>query len=370
MSRIVGFQSGHDVSYCILEDGIPIIHEELERFSREKSPGGDGLEFFFNQNPELTDITNFAFGNPNGRTGRYSAWGVDNKYEAIMQDMARSNGGKYYVIGHHQSHAANAFFTSDFDESLIITLDGGGTEKNDENDWVRDRHYPARGQGLAISDAFGTGLTAWTGIGNKINRIDAIRGEKVFSIGFAWNQVTSKIFGLSTGHPKGDQAGTVMAMGTIGNPDKYFHLFEHNIKAESKIDFAKWKAVADKSEEEAFDIAAGLQKATEEAFRIAITPIVDSYTGSNLCLSGGASLNCVMTTKIYDWFPKIKNIFCDPVPYDGGLSIGSARFVWHHILNNKRNYNNPKNNSSYLGRKYTEQDILTAIQGYRSENKQ
>ena len=28
--RIIGFQSGHDVSYCVLEDGVPIIHEELE----------------------------------------------------------------------------------------------------------------------------------------------------------------------------------------------------------------------------------------------------------------------------------------------------------------------------------------------------
>ena len=28
--KIVGFQSGHDVSYCILEDGVPVIHEEYE----------------------------------------------------------------------------------------------------------------------------------------------------------------------------------------------------------------------------------------------------------------------------------------------------------------------------------------------------
>ena len=45
--KIVGFQSGHDVSYCILENGVPIVHEELERVIRKKEPGGDGLEFFF-----------------------------------------------------------------------------------------------------------------------------------------------------------------------------------------------------------------------------------------------------------------------------------------------------------------------------------
>ena len=41
--KIVGFQSGHDMSYCILENGVPIIHEEYERFLREKEPLGDGL---------------------------------------------------------------------------------------------------------------------------------------------------------------------------------------------------------------------------------------------------------------------------------------------------------------------------------------
>ena len=27
--KILGFQSGHDVAYCVLENGVPIIHEEL-----------------------------------------------------------------------------------------------------------------------------------------------------------------------------------------------------------------------------------------------------------------------------------------------------------------------------------------------------
>ncbi len=43
MTKIVGFQSGHDVSYCVLEDGVPVLHEELERFSRKKGELGDGL---------------------------------------------------------------------------------------------------------------------------------------------------------------------------------------------------------------------------------------------------------------------------------------------------------------------------------------
>jgi len=369
MSKIVGFQTGHDVSYCILEDGIPVIHEELERFNREKSPAGDGIEFFMNQNPDMTDIQYFVYGNPNGRGGRYSSWGVDNKdYESRMTDMVNKNDGKFYVIGHHQSHAANAFYTSDFSEALIVTIDGGGTEKRDENDWLRDRHYTGFGrEGLSMQESFGTSFTAWQGNENKIKRLNIEGSDQSLCIGTAWNRATSKIFGLSTGHPNGDQAGTVMAMGTIGNPAKYVDMFRGRFTQGDNTNYTRLAQLANSSEQEAFDIAAGLQKATEEVFRTVLTPIIESYNGSNLCLSGGASLNCVMTTKIYDWFPKIKNIFCDPVPYDGGLSIGSARFVWHNILDNKRIHNSPKNASSYLGRVYTEKDILTAIESYKLE---
>ena len=49
MDTVVGFQSGHDVSYCLLKNGKPLIHEELERFSRVKGVG-DGLKMFFDTN--------------------------------------------------------------------------------------------------------------------------------------------------------------------------------------------------------------------------------------------------------------------------------------------------------------------------------
>ena len=63
--RIIGFQSGHDVSYCILENGVPIMHEELERFTREKEPLGDGLEMFFERmhEDELDEVKYFCYGN-------------------------------------------------------------------------------------------------------------------------------------------------------------------------------------------------------------------------------------------------------------------------------------------------------------------
>ena len=71
--KIVGFQSGHDTSYCVLEDGKPIIHEELERFSREKEKLEDGLRMFFNYyDGDHDEIKHFTFVNWGGRSGRWA----------------------------------------------------------------------------------------------------------------------------------------------------------------------------------------------------------------------------------------------------------------------------------------------------------
>ena len=45
--KIIGICSGHDCSYAILENGIPIIHNELERFIRQKEPIDDAVKFLF-----------------------------------------------------------------------------------------------------------------------------------------------------------------------------------------------------------------------------------------------------------------------------------------------------------------------------------
>ena len=67
--KILGFQSGHDVAYCVLENGVPIIHEELERFIREKEPRHDGLKMAFERLPEefFDNLKIFSYGNLNTR---------------------------------------------------------------------------------------------------------------------------------------------------------------------------------------------------------------------------------------------------------------------------------------------------------------
>ncbi len=345
--RIVGYQSGkHDVSYCILENGIPIIHEELERLIRIKEPWGDGLKMYFERIGEESKVDYFAFGNPyfaytNGKwDSRCSSKETNDLRDKIL---ARDN-AEFHTIGHHKSHAANAFYSSNFNNALVFTLDGGGVEEN------------------GTSHA----LTVWQGEDNKLTPIELIP-ITTLNVGSPWRLYTGEIFGLSSGYPKGNQSGTVMAMACVGDSNKYFNDFYegfviggggHNPKVWDNC--KKYKEIANKSEQDKFDVAASLQKATEMVIKNVMQQYIDKYNPTNICLSGGVSLNCLMTGKMLDWWPDIK-FYADPIPYDGGLCLGASRYLWHHILDNPR-IEWKDNTTSYLGPKYNKEDVLNSLQ--------
>lgn len=338
--KIAGFQSGHDVSYCVLENGIPTIHEEMERITRTKMEYGNGLKMFFERYKNPEEIKYFTFANIGQTRGRYSASCRDPKLEAKMYEIIEKNKGEYLEVGHHLAHSANAFYTSRFDKALLVSIDGFGQEEG---------QVP-------------TTFTIDEGIGNKIKR-NKIFDFKQVPIGRVYNLSTKWIFGLSVGPPKGDQAGTVMAMSTLGEP-KYTDLFYDFDNNRSKL-----ISIARISEQEKFNVATSLQEYTEKLFYAHLKNFVNGLGYENLCLSGGVSLNCVMVGKIKKWLPKIKDIFCDPVPYDAGLSLGSARYVWHHVLGHPRIKNHTKNMSPYLGKSYPKNEVKNAIDGFSNKIK-
>lgn len=335
--KIAGFCSSHDCSYAILENGIPILHNELERFVRSKEPSGDGIEFMLNTYKDVNEIKHFT----------HCVDTTFSQYKETLNqlnEVVTKNGGKFHMPGHHASHAANAFFSSNFDEALIVTIDGGG------------RDYTPNG------DVMITAFTFWEGKGNKIKEIE-ILPTTVSNIGWIWNQATSRIFGLSNGAPKGNQAGSVMAMACMGDSEKYFDTFYNaGFKDNSTLDYDYFKNIASKSEQDMFDVAAALQKATE----VIIKEFIDKHIKDShnyLCLSGGVVLNSVMVGKLYDWYPQIKDIYICPVPYDAGLAIGAAQYVWHQTLDNPR-IKWEDNNTPYLGKTYDKTEVKLAINNF------
>ncbi len=344
MTKILGFQTGHDVSYCILENGVPIVHEELERFIRKKEPLGDGLKMAFERVPDdvMSEIGFFTLGNwgmfqPSG----INKWGppgggvahnmgcYDHNVVQQMNALIEKNKGNFLEVPHHLSHAANAFFTSNFNESLIVTIDAGGVEAE-----------------------FGsTSLCVYYGKGNEIKALKIFPMSEI-NLGELWNECTSKIMGLNVDYPIGNQCGSVMAMATMGNPI-YIDMFK---PTKGQVNIQQLKQISLISEKEKFNVAASLQAFTEITIKNILQEYIDLTNAKNICFSGGVSLNCVMIGKIKQMFGQIENVFVDPVPYDSGLCLGSARYLWHCVLGNERIFNNPNNSTSFLGKSYLNKD--------------
>jgi carbamoyltransferase len=380
--KICGFHSWHDCAFCVLDEGVPVIHAELERYTREKEPKGDALALFYEKYDASSEVIHFTHvldAEQGGVKYRY------NESFKKMEDQLKDTGGKFHVVGHHLAHAAHGFYSSNFEEAVIITIDGGGSELDDNG----------------FSQTTATGL--FQGSKKSIKRLDLLPYLDL-DIGGFWTHCTKEIFGLSGGYPKGHQAGTVMAMACMGNPEKwgdYFlktglrpDRFVHKTQRDSfyeavhstdyengewygtvppkeveknapyimnQIDFNALRSKAMESEQERFDIAAGIQWATEEILKKIIEDVIKTGISKNLCLSGGCVLNSVFVGKIKDWFgDSFDNIYVAPVPYDAGLAIGAAQYVWHHVLENDR-IKWEDNFTPYLGEKYSKNSVLKAV---------
>ena len=105
------------------------------------------------------------------------------------------------------------------------------------------------------------------------------------------------------------------------------------------------------------DIAASIQKVTEDIMIKLAKSLTEEFNISNLCLAGGVALNCVANGKILK--EKIfDKIWIQPAAGDAGGSLGAALALWHIEQNNPRKVN-PKDDmkGSYLGPEYTQKEI-------------
>lgn len=345
--KIGAFWSGHDCSFCVLEDGRPKIHVEYERLIREKEPAGDSVSIY-EQHYKLDDLDYIALCHPISKIQQHESW----------QRLQEKFKDKIHIFSHHQAHAAHGFYTSPFKDATIITVDGGGIES---------------------SSGIETATTVWSGNENRITRIATVPINEM-NIGGVWTRVTRYVFGLQSGWPRGHQAGTVMAMAALGNPDKFRNDFYvmltkdvslaamkpsnqprgANVGTDPKHPYLnKWAELAASSEQTKYDIAAGLQAATEDIFFEFIKDLFDRNPklSKNIVISGGVALNSVMIGKLSS-SNLVNFCYVPPVPYDGGLVLGAAQLLHHEILGNERVF---QKWSPHLGFEYGVDDIEKVI---------
>ncbi len=255
---------------------------------------------------------------------------------------------------HHESHAASAFFPSPFQEAAILTMDGVGEwatssiaqGKDNKIELLQELHFP---------HSLGLLYSAFT-----------------YYLGFKVNSGEYKVMGLAPyGEPKYadlilDRLIDLKQDGSFRMDMEYFDylggMTMTNDKFASVFGHPARQSETQLTQKE-MDIAASLQKVTEEIM-IKMARHIRELTGmKNLCLAGGVALNCVgngkiLKEKIFD------QIWIQPAAGDAGGALGIALSIWHQMLGNERATNGKDSmRGAFLGPKFENDEIRKFLDG-------
>ena len=270
-------------------------------------------------------------------------------YDALKeQDNNFNDIKKINFSEHHLSHAASAFFSSPYDEAIILTLDGVGEwatttvslGKNNKISILKEIHFP---------HSLGLLYSAFT-----------------YFLGFKVNSGEYKVMGLAPyGEPKFkdiilEKLIDVKEDGSFRLSMDYFNYATGLTMTNSK--FAKLFNMNRREPENNLsqihmDMAASIQAATEEIVLKITRFLSKEYKLENLCMAGGVALNCVANGKILKE-GLFKNIWIQPASGDAGGALGAAQAFYYQELDNKRQIlKTDSMNGSYLGPQFTDDQI-------------
>jgi carbamoyltransferase len=282
-----------------------------------------------------------------------------NEQDSDFEDIKKINFSE-----HHLSHAASAFFSSPYQEAIILTLDGVG-------EWAT--------------------TTISKGQGNKIDILKEIHfphslgllySAFTYFLGFKVNSGEYKVMGLAPyGEPKFkdiilQKLIDVKEDGSFKLSMDYFSyatgLTMTNNKF-AKLFNMKRREAEDKLLPIHMDMAASIQAATEEIVLKITRFLSKEFKLQNLCMAGGVALNCVVNGKILKE-GLFKNIWIQPASGDAGGSLGAAQAFYYQELNNKREISkNDLMKGSYLGPQFTDNEIENELKdcgaNYKKLNK-
>lgn len=258
--------------------------------------------------------------------------------------------GEILFIEHHMAHAASSYLVSPYDESAILTVDGVG-------EWTTTAYGYAKGNEITLSKK----IDFPHSLGLLYSAVTAYLGFKV-------NNDEYKIMGLAPyGKPVYyEQMKKLIEVKEDGSYalDMSYFTYHYKLKSISQkfIDeFGPARKSESQLEQRHKDIAASVQKITEEVMFKMLNHLYKETKCENVCIAGGVALNSVANGKITKNTP-FKNIFIQPAASDAGTALGAALYVWHTILGNKREY---VQTTSYFGPSFTSEEIKNFLDEHK-----
>jgi len=369
----------HDSAAALLKDGHVIAAVEEERFSRKKfdddfphkaiqwcldeakitSKEIDSVAFY--DKPVLKFerlLDNYIAVAPRGL---YSFLDVIPKWihkrlwiKNDIKKALKEFKGEIIFPEHHMSHAVHTFYTSPFEESAILTIDGVG-------EWSTTSYGYARNNSVKITNDI-----RWP------HSLGLFYSAFTYFLGFKVNEGEYKLMGLSSyGKPKYydliiNNLIDVKDDGSIHLNMKYFAFTYDKVMTNKK--FSELFGILPKSKDEKtlqihFDIGASAQKVLEEVILKMVNHIYTKTKMKNICIGGGVALNGVANYRILKEGP-FENIHIPPSPGDAGSAVGAAQYLYHIYHKNSKNLSDSTQlitENVYVGPSFSNEEITNFL---------
>lgn len=294
-------ETSHDASVSLIKNGDILFAGHAERYTKNKNDWyinndllGDALKYGFPdqiayyEKPLLKASRLLLKGGFGDWKPKYM---VDNMFGKRVPT-------KYF--SHHRSHAAAGYYTSSFNDAVIVVLDAIG-EYNTS--------------------------TIWVGEGSKIKQV--YKNNYPFSFGLFYSAFT-KLVGLTPNQ----EEYIMMGMAAYGDWTRYYLKVKEYFPDINKQKYNFHQGINDWNEHighrEQFDIAAAVQRVYEERLVNFMAMAQKLTSKRNLVFMGGCALNCAANTMLWRMFD---NVWIMPNPGDAGSSLGAAAAAYGSHIN-------------------------------------
>ena len=380
----------HDSAAALVDGGEIVAAAQEERFSRKKHDArfpGQAIEYCLREaGKKLTDVDHVVFYDkplvkfdrlletylsyaPKGWKSFVAAMPVWLKEKLFLKSTLKKELARLadcevddlpdlLFTEHHQSHAASAFFPSPFEEAAVICMDGVG-------EWAT--------------------TSVWHGSGSELqplweldfpHSLGLLYSAFTYYTGFKVNSGEYKLMGLA---PYGEPRYTDLIMdklidikedGTFRLNMQYFNYCTGLTMTNSRFD-RLFEGPPRKPEsaitQKEMDIAASIQKVTEEIVLRIVRTVAEETQHKNLCLAGGVALNCVANGRILREGP-FEKLWIQPAAGDAGGAVGAALAVWHELDGGKRCVNGyDRMSGSYLGPRFEAAEIEDTLDAFHAK---
>lgn len=341
------------IEFCLKEAGIEI--QDVDYIAISRDPKANFLKKVGTAIKNKLSLSNIISRAKNLK----KAASIEDEFTNHFKLAKGSLKAQIVNVEHHRSHLASAFFASPFQESALLSIDGMG-------DFTSTMTGLGSGIEIKVMETvsyphsigiFYTTFTQW--------------------LGFPHYGDEYKVMGLAPyGKPKYvDQLKEVLIFKEDGlfelNLDYFNHpqqgvnmVWEGGIPAVDSLytaklieKFGKVRTSEEQLGEYHFDMAASIQRVTEEMIFHLLNALHAKTGLDSVCIAGGVAQNSVANGKILQNTP-FKNLYIPPAGHDAGTAIGAALWVYNQQLKQPRT---APMLHGYFGSRFSNEEIETVL---------